>query len=191
MLSSVVFKAQWQIICFDKNNEQSGKMILRAETEIGKEGWKTCRVFKKKKIGGFTRYKAQAWDPALVKNLKRRVWFVSPQSHSPFSSLLQTFRLTARVLDLRKNYGLSCSLPARRETVTLTLFNSEFVLLQFLFFQPQKWVCRVPFFILSLKILLSVVVKSKDLSCLEVVSVSKITEALHALSKVPEATKFN
>lgn len=43
----------------------------------------------------------------------------------------------------------------------------------------------------SLKILLSVVVKSKDLSCLEVVSVSEITEALHALSKVPEATKFN
>lgn len=48
MLSSVVFKAQWQIICFDKNNEQSGKMILRAETEIGKEGWKHAGFFKKK-----------------------------------------------------------------------------------------------------------------------------------------------
>ena len=145
MFSFVVFKAQWQIICFDKNNVQNSKMILRAETEIGKEGWKTG--FKKKKIGGFTRHKAQAWDPALVKNLKRRIWFVSSQSHSPFSSPLQTFRLTARVLDLHKNYGLSCSLPARRKTVTLTLFNSEFVLFQFLFFQRQKSVGRAPFFI--------------------------------------------
>lgn len=38
VFSCVVFKAQWQIICFDKNNKQDSKMVLRAEAEIGKEG---------------------------------------------------------------------------------------------------------------------------------------------------------
>ena len=41
---------------------------------------------------------------------KNRIFSVSPQSHSPFSALFQTFCLTARAYLNTYKYGLFCSL---------------------------------------------------------------------------------
>ena len=45
-----------------------------------------------------------------VRRQKKRIFSVSPQSHSPFSASFQTFCLTARGYLNTKKYGLFCSL---------------------------------------------------------------------------------
>lgn len=52
MLSFVVFKAQWQIICFDKNNEQSSKMIRQGGDRNWQGRLKNMQGLKKKKLAG-------------------------------------------------------------------------------------------------------------------------------------------
>lgn len=113
MLSFVVFKAQWQIICFDKNNEQSSKMIrqggdrnwqgrLKNMQGLKKKNW---RVYKIQSTGVRPRSREELEAKGLIR-----------LSSVSLSFFIQTFRLTARVLDhdLHKNYGLFCSLRGEK-----------------------------------------------------------------------------
>ena len=70
--------------------------FLKISKEIGK-AWRTSLTRAMRASG-------------RVRREKKKIFSVSPQSHSPFSASFQTFCLTARAYLNTQKYGLFCSL---------------------------------------------------------------------------------
>ena len=90
-------------------------MILRAETEIGKEGWKTCRVKKKKKLAGLqdTKHRRET-------SLSWRTW-----SEGFDSSLLSLTLLFHPRSKLNLSFNCSRSWPTQKLRAVLQPTSQE------------------------------------------------------------------
>ena len=90
--------------------EQTAKQLVFFSKSVKKSVERGVRVLRAR--GAWASHTRRAYEARE----KKRIFSISPQSHSPFSASFQTCCLTARAYLNTQKYGLFCSLGKERGT---------------------------------------------------------------------------